>query len=109
MNRRDEKIDKLDGLVSRTRRFISDILIPRNDVNKQDLSEALDVLTDYNHKGDMGILTKIRKIESKPTREGAATDYTFGMSLQLDGEYLSLRDLALEIEDLVFEIQKGEL
>ena len=99
-------LEKLNNKIQIAIRFIDEVLYTRNDVNKPLLEEFKEIIFDYQKSEGINKLKKLREIESKPAIEGASTDYTTGISLPLDGKYISLRDLINEIEDLVFEIEK---
>ncbi len=101
-----ELMEKLDEKVKETNRFIGEVLFPRNDTSKPLLSEFRNVLSTFQKNHEVNGLKKLREIDSRPVPEGRKTDYTAGMSLSLDGDYKSLAELILEIEDLVFEIEK---
>lgn len=99
---------KLDDKAELAVRFIGEALYLRDDVNKSLLDDHKAVLLSFQKSGDINILRELRAIEARPIHEGAKTDFTTGMSLPIDGEYTSLGQLILEIEDLVFEIEGGE-
>jgi hypothetical protein len=103
---KEQLTKQLNGKVETTLRFIDEVLHPRSDVNLSLLEDFKKVLIDYRKSKDIQILLKLRVIDSRPVPEGAKTDYTTGMSLQLDGEYQSLGELINEIEDLVFKIEQ---
>ncbi len=104
---KEELIKKLNEKVETTIRFIKEVLSPRRETTKILLNEFEDVLINFQKERDINILKKLREIDSRPTTEGATTDYTVGISLPLDGKYMSLSELVLEIEDLVFEMENN--
>ena len=103
---KEQLAKQLNDKVETTFRFIDVVLHPRSDVNLSLLEDFKKVLVNYRKSKDIQVLLELRSIDSRPVPEGAKTDYTTGMSLQLDGEYQSLGDLINEIEDLVFEIER---
>lgn len=96
--------EKLNKTIEKAIRLI-DVLYGRSESNKELLDEFKAVLLDYQENGDLIISRKLREIDSRPSKEGADTDFTTGTSLQFDGRYVSLQDLILEIEDLVISIE----
>jgi len=105
---KEELTRELNNKVKMTIRFIDEVLISRDDITKPLLMEFRNVLTDFQNNLDIYILKQLREIDSRPVPEGVETDFTTGISLQLDGKYTSLSELMLEIEDLVFRIDGGE-
>lgn len=103
---KEQLTKQLNDRVETTLRFIDEVLRQRNDTNLSLLEDFKKVLVDYRKSKDIQILLKLRSIDSRPVPEGAKTDYTTGMSLQLDGQYQNLGDLINKIEDLVFEIER---
>lgn len=103
---KDQFMKQLDDKVETMARFINEVLQPRNDTNINLLEDFKKVLANYQKEENIQVLKKLREIESRPIIEGAETDFTSGMSLSLDGQYHSLGELIIDIEDLVFEIEK---
>lgn len=107
MNDKNELTADLKNTVNRMDRFISEVLMPRPDLNKKLLSEFKEVLREYQVSNDLGVLYRLVEIDNRPAVEGADTDYTTGTYLPLDGKYTSLMDLISEIQDLVTKIRKS--
>lgn len=104
--KKSELVSRLDGKVERTIRFINDVLRPRKDTDSKLLDEFRNVLVKYQKQGEVRILKELREIDSRPAPEGAVADYTTGTSLPLDGQYISLMELLMDIEDLAVEIER---
>lgn len=105
MNKKELLIN-LDQNISLTIKFINEMLYPRNEVDHSKLNEYTKVLKEFQKNNNLTILYKLSEISSRADIEGSDTDYTEGTSLNFDGKYTSLRGLLLNIEDLIFEIEK---
>jgi len=105
-NNKKKLVNQLNDKVKISNRFIGEVLLPRDDVNKILLNEFNNVLIEYQKTRKIEILKKLREIDSRPSLEGADTDFTTGMSLPLDGEYTALGQLIIDIEELVSKIEK---
>jgi hypothetical protein len=106
MDKKEKLKNNLDEKASLMLRFIKEVLINRDETNKEKLNELEDILFKYFETQDINILHDLQKIESRPVPEGVETDYTTGISLPIDGKYTSLMELINDIEDLVFKISE---
>lgn len=105
---REQLINRLTKKTMLMERFISEVLMSRNDVNKSKLNEFKTVLHEYKAEKEPEILYKLFEIESRPDMEGAPADYTTGMPLPIDEEYTSLMKLINDIQDLITKIRESD-
>ena len=90
---RKEKFNKIKIAVQETLEFVRVKLRSRSDVRKETLDDLETVLTNFlKFKGAIPLYEALRSIESRPSKEGEDTDYTFGISVEFKGEYKTLFD-----------------
>lgn len=96
-----EYLSTINQLVKKLLAFISQVLYPRNDMNKVLLDQYKDLFTNYINTNNIDGLLRYRDIYHRASPEGAETDFTEGTSLPLNGEYTSLAELLDQLENLI--------
>ena len=106
MNNKKLLYEKLNSKINLMLKFIDENLISRNGVNKKLVVEFRNVLIKYKKSRILDDLYEITKINSRPSQEGEATDFTTGISLSIDGNYTTLMNIIMDIEDLISALRK---
>lgn len=105
---KSEAINIIDECVSEIVDFIKTFLYPRKDVNHQILDRYISVFSKYQKSKNTDDLTKFRDVYYRPSIEGADTDFTEGISLNVGDNYKSLMSLFDELEKLIMQNSSAE-